>query len=47
VTAAGGNELAALEELEEINLQDTGLADPDAPVAEPPADRTGDPGASA
>jgi len=47
VTAAGGNELAALEELEEINLQDTGPADPDAPVAEPPADRTGDPGASA
>jgi branched-chain amino acid transport system permease protein len=38
VTAAGGDELAAMEELETVDLQDEALPDPNAPsTAEPPA----------
>jgi hypothetical protein len=37
VTGAGGTELAALEELEEIQLDDAPLPDPNAPPADPEA----------
>jgi branched-chain amino acid transport system permease protein len=46
VTAAGGDELAALEELETVSLEEEALPDPNAPPPEPPtapADRESSP----